>query len=180
TKRFFTPPFDPTDGTYVTKRLAYTPAQIDFESYDAKASAGRHRKLALDYLGFRPFNAQVRHEMAQEIRTMVRSQMRPKAIFWHVLNLLETRKTEIPSAYALTELIMKKNKQHRRELAETIDRYLSTRHREFLDALLDKQEALWQPEPHVQRYKLTLLKRFSQSTRPSRIKANIEDPGVSR
>jgi hypothetical protein len=97
-----------------------------------------------------------------------------------VLNLLETRKTEIPGTYALTELITKESQQHRRELAETIERSLSTRHRELLDALLEKQEALWQPEPHVQRYKLTLLKRFSQSTRPSRIQANIEDLCVLR
>src|SRR4029453_12187863 len=143
TKRFFTPPFDPTDGTYVTKRLAYTPAQIDFESYDAKASAGRHRKLTLEYLGFRPFNAQVRHEMAQEIRAMVRSQMRPKAIFWHVLNLLETRTTGIPGAFALTRVVPKESQHHRRELAETVNRSLSTRHRKLLDALLNKQEVLW-------------------------------------
>lgn len=180
TKRFFPPPFDPTDVAYVTKRLAYTPEEIDFDAYDAKASANRHRKLTLDYLGFRPFNAQVRQEMAQEIRIMVRSQMRPKAIFLQLLDLLETRKTEIPGSFALTELITKESQQHRRELATTIDRYLSTRHRELLDALLDKQEALWQPEPQVQRYKLTLLKRFSQSTRPSKIKANIEDLRVLR
>jgi hypothetical protein len=180
TKRFFPPPFDPTDVAYVAKRLAYMPEQIDFASYDATASASRHRKLTLDYLGFWPFNAQVRHEMAHEIRTMVRSQMRPKAIFWQVLTLLETRKTEIPGAFALTELITQESQRHRRALAETIDRSLSTRHRALLDALLDKQETLWQPEPHVQRYKLTLLKRFSQSTRPSRIQANLVDLCVLR
>jgi hypothetical protein len=180
TKRFFTPPFDPIDVAYVAKRLDYTLEHIDFEAYDAKASASRHRQLTLDYLGFRPFNAQVRQEMAQEIRLMVRSQMRPKAMFLQLLALLETRKTEIPGAFALTELIVKESQHHRRELAATIDRYLSARHRELLDALLDKQESLWQPEPQVQRYKLTLLKRFSQSTRPSKIRANIEDLRVLR
>jgi hypothetical protein len=88
---------------------------------------------------------------------MIRSQMRPKAIFLQVLNLLETRKTEIPSAYALTELITKESQHHGRALAETIDNALSPRHRALLDALLDKQETLWQLEPHVQRYKLTSL-----------------------
>src|SRR5256885_1836602 len=38
-----------------------------------------------------------------------------------------------------------------------------------------RQATLWPSEPHVQRYKLTLLKRFSQSTKPAKIKANIED-----
>jgi hypothetical protein len=180
TKRFFAAPFDPTDVAYVAKRLGYTLEHIDLEAYDAKASASRHRKLTLDSLGFRPSNAQVRQEIGQEIRTMVRSQMWPKAIFLQLLNLLETRKTEIPSAYALTELITKESQQHRRELAETIEGSLSTTHRTLLDALLDKQEALWQPERQVQRYKLTLLKRFSQSARLSRIKANIEDLRVLR
>jgi hypothetical protein len=97
-----------------------------------------------------------------------------------VLTLLETRKTEIPSAYALTELITQANQQHHRELTTTIEAHLSRVQRELLDALLDKQETLWHPEPHVQRYKLTLLKRFTQSTRPSKVKANIEDLRVLR
>jgi TnpA family transposase len=180
TKRFFAPPFHQTDVAYVARKLEYVPEQIDLDIYDEKATASRHRKLTLDYLGFRPFNSQVRQEMAQEIRTMIRSQMRPKAIFLQVLNLLETRKTEIPSAYALTELITQASQHHKRELTETIDAHLSRVHRELLDALLDKQETLWQPEPQVQRYKLTLLKRFTQSTRPSKVKANIGDLRVLR
>jgi len=76
TKRFFAPPFHPTDVVYVAKKLGYAPEQIDLEVYDEKATTSRHRKLTLNYLGFRLFNAQARQEMAQEIRTMVRSQMR--------------------------------------------------------------------------------------------------------
>ena len=180
TKRFFGPLFIPADVVYVTQQLGYTPAQIDLDAYDNKASASRHRQLTLDYLGFRPFNAQARQEMAQEIRVMVRSQMRPKAIFLQLLKLLETRKTEIPSAYALTELITQASQQHKRELTATIEAHLSPTHRTLLDALLDKQESLWQPEPHVQRYKLTVLKRFSQSTKPGKIKGNLEDLCVLR
>jgi len=180
TKRFFVSPCSPADVAYVTKQLGYTPEQIDLDAYDDKASASRHRRLTLDYLGFRPFNAQARQEMTQEIRMMVRSHMRPKAIFLQLLKLLETRKTEIPSAYALTELITHESQQHKRELTETIEARLSPMHRALLDALLEKQEALWPPESHVQRYKLTLLKRFSQSTRPAKIKGNIEDLRVLR
>jgi TnpA family transposase len=179
-KRFFAPPFPQTDVTYVATRLGYTPEQMALDAYDAKATSSRHRQLTLAYLGFRPFNGQVRQEMAQEIRTMIRSHMRPKAIFWQVLTLLATRKTEIPSAYTLTELITHASRHHQRDLTATIEAHLSPTQRVLLDALLDKQETLWQPEPHVQRYKLTWLKRFSQSTRPARIKANIEDLRVLR
>jgi hypothetical protein len=113
--------------------------------------------------------------MAQDIRTMIRSHMRPKAIFGQLLTLLATRKTEIPSAFTLTALITHASRHHQRELTATMEAHLAPTQRVLLDALLDKQETLWQPEPHVQRYKLTLLKRFSQSTRPARLKANIED-----
>jgi TnpA family transposase len=179
-KRFFAPPFNPADVAYVAQKLGYAPEQIDLEAYDTNASASRHHRLTLDYLGFRPFNGQVRQEMAQEIRTMVRSHLRPKAIFLQVLTLLETRKTEIPSAYALTALITHVSQQHTRELTKTIEAHLSPAHRTLLDALLDKQDALWPPEPRVQRYKLTLLKRFSQSTKPAKINANLEDLRVLR
>jgi hypothetical protein len=180
TKRFFAPPFHQADVVYVARKLGYGPDQIDLEAYDAKATTSRHRKLTLDYLGFRPFNIQARQEMAQEIRTMIRSQMRPKAIFLRMLELLETHKTEIPSVHALTDLITQESLRHKCELTETIEAHLSPAHRELLDALLDKQEALWQPEPQVQRFKLTLLKRFSQSAKPAKIKANIEDLRILR
>ena len=179
-KRFFGVPFHQTDVAYVAHQLGYAPDQIDLTTYDAKASASRHRRLTLDYLGFRPFHDQARQEIAHEIRTMVRSQLRPKAIFFQVLKLLETRKTEIPSAYTLTELITHESQQHQRQLTHTIEAHLSPAHRALLDALLDKQETLWPSEPHVQRYKLTLLKRFSQSTKPAKIKANIEDLRILR
>jgi hypothetical protein len=180
TKRFFAMPFHQTDVAYVAHQLGYTPDEIDLAAYDAKATAGRHRRLTLDYLGFRPFNGQARQEMAQEIHRMIRAQMRPKAMLVQVLKLLETRKTEIPSAYALTELITHESQQHRQALTATIEAHLSPMHRALLDALLDKQESLWQPEPHVQRYKLTLLKRFSQSTKPAKIRANVEDLRILR
>jgi hypothetical protein len=82
--------------------------------------------------------------------------------------------------YALTDLITQESLRHKCELTETIEAHLSPAHRELLDALLDKQEALWQPEPQVQRFKLTLLKRFSQSAKPAKIKANIEDLRILR
>lgn len=179
-KRFFGLPFHQADVAYVAHQLGYAPEQIDLNTYDAKASASRHRRLTLDYLGFRPFHDQARQEIVHEIRTMVRSQLRPKAIFFQVLKLLETRKTEIPSAYTLTELITHESQQHQRQLTHTIEDHLSPAHRALLDALLDKQETLWPSEPHVQRYKLTLLKRFSQSTKPAKIKANIEDLRILR
>ena len=107
TKRFFTQPFPPEDLEYVAGKLGRQSEQLDLEAYDKKATASRHRQLTLNYLGFQAFNAQARQEITQEIHTMVRSQMRPKAIFLNVLEILATRRTEIPSSTRAGENIRK-------------------------------------------------------------------------
>ena len=66
TKRFFAAPCHQADVAYVADKLGYTPDQIDLAAYDAKATANRHRRLTLDYLGFRPFNAQARQDFPAE------------------------------------------------------------------------------------------------------------------
>ena len=80
TKRFFAQPYHPKDVEYVALVLGKQSEQLELETYDKKATASRHRQLTLNYLGFQAFNAQARQDITQEIHTMVRSQMRPKAI----------------------------------------------------------------------------------------------------
>lgn len=106
---------------------------------------------------------------------MVRSQTRPKVIFLHALDVLARQKTETPSAYRLTELITGEMRRHRDTLTEVIQAQLPSELRELLEALLDKPEPSTTPPPQVQRFKLTLLKKISQSTRPSKIKAALAD-----
>jgi TnpA family transposase len=175
TKRFFRPPFPQTDVAYVAGKLGHVPELIDLKAYDSHATTSRHRTLTLEYLGFRPFNAHARQDIAREIRMMVRSRMRPKAIFLRVLEILEGRKTEIPTARTLTDMIVAELQRHTRELTETLEAHLAPTHRELLETLLDKPEASGTQASQVQRFQLTLLKRFSQSTKPARIKANLED-----
>ena len=87
TKRFFAQPFHQVDVDYVTGQLGYLPGLITLDSY-AKAVQSRQRTLILDRLGSRPFNAQVRQEIAEEIHTMVGSLLRLKTIFMCVLEIL--------------------------------------------------------------------------------------------
>ena len=93
-KRFFGRQFHQQDVEYVTRKLGYLPELIDLECYE-KSVHSRHRKLILEYLGFREFNTEARQEVVKEIRTMVRSQMRPKSMLVRAVEILEARKTEI-------------------------------------------------------------------------------------
>ncbi len=85
TTRFFARQFHEADATHVAKQLGFLPGVFDLRDYD-EATARRHRKVIVDYLGFRPFDAHAKQDLIVEIRTMVRSQIRPKVIFLHVLS----------------------------------------------------------------------------------------------
>ena len=175
TGRFFASSFHPADVEYVASKLGFLPGMVAVEDADSKATASRQRQLVLDYLGYREFGAAAEHELVREIRSLVRSQVRPKAMLLRMVELLKARKTEIPSAYTLTDLLLREARQHRQELTTAIEEQLSAAQRALLDALLERPVQGEAPESPLQRYRLTLLKRFSQSTRPSRIKTNVED-----
>jgi len=177
TGKFFAGKFHDADVDYVASQLGFLPGMVDLSTYDEKATSSRHRKLILDYLGVREFGAEAQQELIPEIRGMVRAQDRPKCMLHRVADLLKARKIEVPTAYTLTALIDQEIKRHRGELIAEIDRQLSPGQRALLDALLDKPSQAGGP---LQRYTLTLLKRFSQSTRPSKIKANVDDLRVLR
>lgn len=65
-------------------------------------------------------------------------------------------------------------------MAATLVTHLTVAHRALLDALVVKPEAEDAPDSPGSRFPLTLFKRFSHSTRPSRIKANCEDLRILR
>jgi hypothetical protein len=158
----------------MAKQLGFLPGVFDLSAYD-EATARRHRKIILDDLGFQPFDEHAKLHLIKEIRTMVRSQVRPKVMFCHALDILARRKTEIPTAYMLTDLIVNEIKQHKQMLTQVINTQLPLELRTLLEDLLEKPEDSEEKETQVQRFKLTLLKKISQSTRPSKIKATLED-----
>jgi TnpA family transposase len=180
TGKFFAGKFHGVDVEYVASQLGFLPGMVDLSTYDEKATSSRHRQLILEYLGVREFGTEAQQELVQEIRNMVRAQDRPKFILHRVVDLLKARKIEVPTAYTLTALIGQEIKRHRGELIAAVDRQLSPEQRALLDALLDKPGQAEGVALPWQRYTLTLLKRFSQSTRPSKIKANVDDLRVLR
>jgi Domain of unknown function (DUF4158) len=96
TKRFFARQFHEPDATYVARQLGFLPGVFDLSAYD-EATARRHRKLILDYLGFQPFDEAAKQALVQESAPLVRSQVRPKIILLHMLDILARRHTEMPS-----------------------------------------------------------------------------------
>ena len=116
----------------MARQLGFLPGIFDRTTYK-KPTVVRHRKLILDYLGFLPFDSQTKDNLGKEIHTMVRSQVRPKVILLHLLDLLARRKKEIPSTRTLTNLIVVELERHKRALTKVIKAQISPELRERLD-----------------------------------------------
>ncbi len=171
TNKFFSRRFHKKDVEFVTENLGIPIDRINVDSYD-KQTYNRHRIIIMEYCGFIEFSNSIKQIVTKEISSMVRSQLRPRFILLQVLEILRRKKIEIPSYNILANLIVGEINHHRRRLSKVIEHHLTDDCRQLLDALFEKggDEHL-----KVKRYKLTLLKKISQSTKPKKIKESIQD-----
>jgi len=174
TQRFFARQFHEPDATYVARQLGCFPGVFALQTYD-DATARRHRKLILDHVGFQPFDDTTQQVLVHESRPLVRSQAHPQVILCHMLDILARRKTEIPSARTFTDLITEEIRRHHGTFSAVMSAQMPSALRALLDALLEKPTTDVEAAPQVQRFKLTLLKTISQSTRPTKIRATLDD-----
>jgi len=145
---------------------------VRVEAYD-NATYLRHQRVILNYFGCGPFDEAARVFTAGEIGALVRVQFRPKLVLLEVIQILLRKKVPIPSYNVLADLIVAGLNRHQSMLSEIVSHNLNEDLRRKLDDLLEKEpggdnEAGW-------RYRPTLMKKPSQSSRPSRIKTNLAD-----
>jgi len=171
-RRFFARQFRPADIAFVARRIGVDAGAVRLDAY-GKETQARHQRLILGHFGFRPFDEAAREFAVAELATMVRVQFRPKLVLLDLIQVLTRRKIALPSYTVLAALVAAAVTHHQRALSRIIDDNLTDGQRARLDALLEKA-----PEAGAAnggRYRLTRLKRPSQSTQPSRIKANLAD-----
>jgi TnpA family transposase len=171
-RRFFARQFLPRDIEYVARQIGVNPAEVRVKAY-SKETYARHQRMILSYFGCRPFDKAARTFTASEIVPLMRVQLRPKLVLVAIIQILTRKKIEIPSYNVLADMIVAALNQHQRKLSEIIDDCLSKTQRAKLDELLEKEPATGTDE--AWRYRLTLLKKPFQSTRPSKIRANLTD-----
>jgi hypothetical protein len=112
--------------------------EIKLDSYP-KGTLSRHQEFILNFYGFKPFRPHGRHLLAEEIARLVRSQIKPKVIFWRCIDVLIREKIEVPGYFPLADQILRAIKTHHRTLAATIERTLDTATRTVLDDLLTQE-----------------------------------------
>ena len=180
-KRFFPArTFHTRDVEYVTGRTGLRLEELELHLYP-KETSSRHRAFILDFYGFKPFRPQGRSVLAEEIARLVRSQIKPKVIFWRCVDVLIREKIEVPGYFPLADQILSAIKTHNQTLAATIERTLDTATRAVLDDLLTQEPLAGDTVPgKTSAYKLTLMKKLSQSTRPSKVKERVADLDLVR
>ena len=167
--------FRPRDISHVAERTGIRIETVRLAEYD-KQTMARHQALILDFYGFRPFKPHGEAILVEEIARLVGSQLKPQLIFFRSIEVLVREKVEVPGYFRLAVLILRTINSHNRTLAAIVERTLTDETRALLDALLIQDTADETIAPgKTSAYKLTLMKRLSQSTKPSKVKERAGD-----
>ena len=173
-RRFFlAADFHERDIAYAAMRLGIEASGFDHVAYSVRTRQ-RHRLQILELSGFRPFDGDAARLLDAELEVMARSHSGPGQIFWRAVDWLVSRRIEIPTSFRLTEAISRAVQRRGRAIAKVIAQAMTSETRLLLDSMLLRDEADVSQSP----YRLTLLKRLSQSTRPAKIRERLVDLGV--
>ncbi len=165
-KRFFpSNSFHQRDLEYVAHKLSVT--DVTGWNYPDRARQ-RHQKMILEFYGFRPFDTDAANSVEVEIATMARQHLKPRLIFERCTDFLLQQKYQLPKARTLIELIRIGLQARKAELVEGMNEQLGDNARALLDGLFTIEQ-------ESSRYRLTLLKRISQSIKPTQIKETVAD-----
>ncbi|MBD9363791.1 Tn3 family transposase [Methylomonas fluvii] len=171
-RKFFARQFHQTDIEYVARQIGVDPSEVFIKSY-SKETYARHQRAILSYFGYCPFDEAAKTIITNEIAALIRVQFRPKLVLLEIIQVLTVKKIAIPSYNALADLIVAALNNHQRTLNKIIETCLTENQRTNLDTLLEKEPSNSTEEGW--RYRLTLLKKPNQSTRPAKIRANLVD-----
>ena len=167
-RRFFWPNyFYDRDIAYVANMLGVSPDLFSAQDYKGRTRRTHQRRI-LELQGFRPFDDQAKPQVVTEIATMARRYLKPRLIFGRCIDFLAEKRIQVPSTRRLTDLIRVGLKRHKDDLVRTVEAHMTAEVRQVLDELFMQEDGSI-------RYRLTLLKKISQSMRPRKIMETAED-----
>ena len=168
TRRFYQPQdFHKRDIVFVAHRLDLGGQSFKPENY-AETTRLRHQRLILELHGFVSFDEKAEAAISVEIATMARMHLKPRLIFDRCVDFLIQRRVQVPTARSLSDMIRDGLHGRKAELVTLMDAHITDDARDLLDDLFTASD-------DQNRYRLTLLKKLSQSTKPTRIKEGVAD-----
>ncbi len=173
-KRFFSPKFyHQNDIDYVSRKLGFSPDTFDPAAFPQR-TAHYHQKLILASCGFKIWDSNAEDFINQEIRSMLLLNLKPKLIFWRCVDLLIREKIEISGYNRLSDMILKALRARKSELTDLIQSSLSSENQKLLDGLFLKNDET-DLNSAKSPYKLTTLKKLSQSSKPAKVSERLDD-----
>ncbi len=131
-----------------------------------------HQAMILRIAGYQAFKDKP-NEFTYELNRLVAKRLRPKQVFFQIVQFLKAKRIELPTAHFLVQAITDQFRDFEQNLSESLKTILSARETTLLENLLTqlKSQDLAGQGPYV----LSALKRLNQTTQPSRIKGSVQD-----
>lgn len=170
--RFFARQFHQKDIEFVALQMGINTNEINIDNYE-KSTYHRHQLIIINYFGFSQFDSVAKSFIKKEISKMVKVQSRSKLILLEIIQILASKKIVIPTYNVLATLIVNSINANQSELNKIIKSNLTEIQKDKLDALLEKVTGDGSSDKW--RYQATILKKPSQSTRPLKIKDNVNN-----
>lgn len=168
TRRFFSPErYHERDIAFVSRIVGASANEFSGENYKERTRL-HHQSRILDLQGFRSFGTWAEYQLITEIAKMARVHLKPRLIFGHCIDFLTASRIQLPGARRLTDLIRARLSARKEDLIRLVETNLSPNLQETLDGLFTQEDG-------GNRYRLTLLSRISQSTRPGKIRKTATD-----
>jgi len=159
------------DLQYLGRKFQVDAESLDWKNYQRDTN-NNHKQLILDFMGFRRFEDDTAQELITEfIQRFAHIEKNHKECFFQTANKLRQEKIEIPAYKRLDKLIRDIYHEHEKQLLAIIEAELSAHDKALLDTLLVKKK---QDGSRTYQYQVTLLKRFSHSLQPMKIKQNVQ------
>ena len=167
-KRFFLPQdFHERDIAAVAKVLNYSDLEFIASDYK-KASRLRHQQIISAHYGFQVFNKNTQEVIKSEIDSMASYYLKPRLIFDRCSDILIQKRIILPDSGSICKLIRQSLQSHKKTLMLRMNKKLTP----DISVLLD---SLFTQDHEGQSYRLTLLKKLSQSTKPTKVRECVKD-----
>ncbi len=175
--RFYPPDrFYEKDIRYVCHQLKIYRSEVDFTNY-GRETYRRIKQQVLDLTANFPFDEKVYEMISTEAYEVLPNQMKPRLIFLHLVEVLRGKRIELPSYHRLANIVIEESNRYTQKQQLLLAQKLTREDKAVLDTLLAKliDEEKEATSQAYNRYKITLLKKFHQSTNLHKVKVNIED-----
>ena len=169
-KRFFHPrDFHGRDISYVSNLLGGEEKEFNLETI-SEPSRRRQRNIILQHYGYNHCDHSSIKILQKNIEHHVHQYLKPKIIFHQSIILCNNMHIIPPGYDQLAKLILHEINTYKKSLSLRIEQHLTHEQRHLIDSLFERNG-----EESKGRYRITLLKKLSQSVRPAQIKERSSD-----